>query len=297
MGVGVCGRWGPWSGWGEPSGVYQFSHPRRPLSPSSCTCFTALLISALSTSVSSAVTAAPTGTTVGKGGQSPQGLRPQAPAPSCPPQRQAALDPPLLPAARTCELSDGRCRQCLGGQCDHVVHGNHADLTPLIWLQDFDARLALVHSLHVGTQVVHPVETTSALVTQVRLLSWGGRQGSRLPLGGGEDLSGLQLPQSPVFSSNKCSGAATRAAQKPPGATCLLETRKMGSLLKLNLPGPCSKDRHPRLGSGGTTLPTTPAPANEGQMRQVGTSSPVWMMMCLDRSPTFTKALLHTLHL
>lgn len=211
VGVGVCGRWGPWSGWGEPSGVYQFSHPRRPLSPSSCTCFTALLISALSTSVSSAVTAAPTGTTVGKGGQSPQGLRPQAPAPSCPPRRQAALDPPLLPAARTCELSDGRCRQCLGGQCDHVVHGNHADLTPLIWLQDFDARLALVHSLHVGTQVVHPVETTSALVTQVRLLSWGGRQGSRLPLGGGGRTSvASSFPKALSFP-------ATSALGQPPG--------------------------------------------------------------------------------
>ncbi|KAK2491836.1 hypothetical protein MC885_012739 [Smutsia gigantea] len=31
---------------------------------------------------------------------------------------------------------------------------------------DFDACLALVHGLHVRTQVVHPVEATTALVTQ-----------------------------------------------------------------------------------------------------------------------------------
>lgn len=43
------------------------AHTQPALSPSSCTCFTALLISAFSTSVSSAVTAAPTGTTVDRG--------------------------------------------------------------------------------------------------------------------------------------------------------------------------------------------------------------------------------------
>lgn len=48
-------------------------------------------------------------------GQNQQSLRPEAPAPSLLPQRQAAHNNPLLSIARTCELSDGRCRQCLGG--------------------------------------------------------------------------------------------------------------------------------------------------------------------------------------
>lgn len=66
--VGVCrGRekytqkWGRrWAaGVGGASSVF-------PVSPASCTCFTALVISALSASVSSAVTAAATGTTAGR---------------------------------------------------------------------------------------------------------------------------------------------------------------------------------------------------------------------------------------
>lgn len=118
-------------------------------------------------------------------GQNQQGLRPEAPAPLLPPQRQSTHDHPLLPGARTCELSDSCCCQCLGGQRDHVINSDHADLTTLLWLQDFDACLPLVHGLHVGTQIVHPVEATTALVTEVGLLSWGRRQGSRLPLGRG----------------------------------------------------------------------------------------------------------------
>lgn len=48
-------------------------------------------------------------------------------------------------------------------------------------------------------------------------------------------------------------------------------------------------------------LPSSPPPVSSRvgwEGAQVGSvRSPVWMMMCLDRSPTFTKALLHTLHL
>lgn len=204
---------------------------------------------------------------------------------------------PQRPAARTCKLSDGRCRQCLGGQRDHVIHGDHTDLTPLLWLQDFDARLALVHGLHMGTQVVHSVEATTALVTQVRLLSWGGRQGSRLPLRGGEDLSGLQLPQSPVSSSSKCSGAVTGTAQEPPVATAPSGNQENGVLIETEPPRPPAA----RTGTQGWALegpPFPPAhPQEQGPDEAGSASSPVWMMMCLDRSPTFTKALLHTLHL
>lgn len=70
-----------------------------------------------------------------------------------------------------CELSDRCCCQCLRGQCDHVIHSDHADLTTLFWLQDLDARLALMHGLHMRAQVVYPVEATATLVTQVRFLS------------------------------------------------------------------------------------------------------------------------------
>ena len=66
VGVGVCGRRRAAVRMGGALGGSQVFTPRAAPSPSSWTCFTALLISALRTSVSSAVTAAPTGTTVGK---------------------------------------------------------------------------------------------------------------------------------------------------------------------------------------------------------------------------------------
>lgn len=108
------------------------------------------------------------------------------------------------------------------------------------------------------------------------------------------------FPRSPVFSSSKCSGAATRAAQKLPVALAPSGTlKKMGSSFELNylqnhllqVPAPKAAiwryrpSHHPE--EQDVRQPT----------QQAGTHSPVWMMMCLDKSPTFTKALLHTLHL
>lgn len=62
---------------------------------------------------------------------------------------------------------------------------------PSSWLQDFDAGLALVHSLHMGKEVVHRLKPRPPLVTQVGLLL--GEARFSLPLGEGcrgEDLSG-----------------------------------------------------------------------------------------------------------
>lgn len=81
------------------------------------------------------------------------------------------LDPPKL----TRELGDSGGGQCLGGQGHHVIgsHSDDVDLVPFLRLEDFDACLALVHCLHVGTQVVHTVKAPAALVAQERLLPWG----------------------------------------------------------------------------------------------------------------------------
>lgn len=67
LGVGVCKGRGEARA-GAAAGQEPVEHATGPLpsSPASCTCFTALVISALSASVSSAVTAAATGTTVGR---------------------------------------------------------------------------------------------------------------------------------------------------------------------------------------------------------------------------------------
>lgn len=76
-------------------------------------------------------------------------------------------------------------------------------------------------------------------------------------------------------------------------------SKKRGSSLELNcLQSHLFQVPVPRLQSGGASLPPpSKIRAWDRLDWQAGTHSPVWMMMCLDRSPTFTKALLHTLHL
>lgn len=70
------------------------------------------------------------------------------------------------------------------------------------------------------------------------------------------------FPRTHLFFSRKCSGAATRAARKPPVAPAPSgSSKKMGSSFDLNClqrTGNCGKCQHPRPGSGDTSLPATP---------------------------------------
>lgn len=72
----------------------------------------------------------------------------------------------------------------------------------------------------------------------------------------------------------------------------------MGPSLELNcFQGRLQQVPAPRAGVRGASHPTTRPRARAWDREAGGTHSPVWIMICLDRSPTFTKALLHTLHL